>query len=1850
MDASSDPNALKIHVKKKNIMSKWHADDMMDTSIETKIKQYITGAVLPNLNPDAPDDEKWGNELRKVCIMFVNLGIKEQQLLAAARYDEAMSDVHTVLCEVQKSVYQYEGAINKFLMDDKGSTLIACFGLPPGAHENDCERGVLAALKVCDKLYDLNLSASCGLTYGEVFCGIIGNRVRREYTVLGDCVNLSARLMQRATSEGGGVLCDASVAEACGPSLLFTELDAINVKGKSDAVKIFRTYPSDREKYPLPRPVHHGGENAFKPIYKAQKEYYTAQRTLSFLQMYLRHNSLRVAALKNGTMSDSSSRGYMKPVIGSPKRGRKASAVYGGEGGSRFKEFKATDSSPILGSPLSFGDDSRGSMSRRMSGALGNNPARRNSVLTMKLPVMEATASTGRKLKRTTVCGHQPKIHRPTLTPSGLVPIHHATSSGAFGFDRLSSVGEGYNRMSFDESGDEEDSFLSGIPGGVSTSNCVGGRKGSILGGLADYQIFVTVPEDLRIDKFRYDSPCLSGIYLSELSDFEDLKSRVVKLAVQQGRIHEDDKDTMRVALMIMGTRCFLPEENFDVRYLPAFVACSFDMDLDKDDMDLAMRSSDMFSNGGRSGSSASMTFGRCKSSIGMQGNSPRKKTIELMLIKEMEKLNVQNRVGVVKRRLLEHKIRLVDEGKGGVIILEGEPGCGKTELLASFVARTLPNTSATYVTHGASFCGHVKAFGVWGVIVQQFLDLRVTTLEKEDEKLGDGIVEKRTKVLMQELGDSFAEEESTRYRWLLDYVFLLNGVCTVNAPKSDKNAEGGPRTKQKKDSNLIVKALLFRMIKRMATYKSSIIIFDDAMHLSHESWSLALAVANLISSYSKLKEKGGEGKLLLIFSMRPMNHYRSRYESVSPDYDDLVDADNVSFLKLGGMPPEEVEDLICEKLGTNVRQISQDLFQFLEERAIGNPFIAVEIVNALQSMRDALVYTPISDGLDDEEEEEGGEEEGGDKSKGRASMIISNLPTGMLSGSPTENDHGFGGRKGNFYLEVGLNKDFSPNKMLYLEKVMSTFGARLDRLNSCQLGILKVASVVAKFYQKKLPRKFDGLTFTWSALKEVYPVAGHRAHLASELESLDDSGIFMMITKEVHDLTGMKDYVFRFSYAAMCDCVQSRMLKDQKAQLEEAVVKYETLMDKARRSQHMKKMNEAGGKDAASVCMKEGLMHIQRRRTFTMTMKFKRRMQTGGEWKDRFCILKKDGLYMYKERGDEKETQVVFLVGAKAEIEKNFDGVPGEEKTPGIKENCCFRIDAKSYEKNGKKYDSYRTFVLAAENKEEMDDWIYMIRYVIESIEAAKMKVDGRDKRALSRRSLSKEMSKNIMYKSPGNGGIVDNDDPETLEGEGDMRLVVSIKRGEELINPEAFGTSNPYCTLILDDQHCRTGTPKSSSVNPIWDEDFVFPVELHQWVDSGLKIQIWNRDIHLSDDFLGYVDVDLAALIPEDTPVDSKLDAEVAAAKKNGETQFGGLDGVSNGVRAQGKELWLDLNAKKKSQTARGMLMIHIYLLMPGSTRKKCEAAGGVDKFRQLLQTEVLDAGAEERDRKVREELERNKVREMASISFEELLGDEEEDSEGGDGDLDGVGDRAEGDKAEAKEEEEGANFEGANFEGAEEGGANGGRRSSSVVKRASNGSAIAAKRMSVSVMSQKPYMESKNEKMRARDSYIDKALEKVGMKMEGGGARTRLKHAHSMDSSVTTLTTNNRGASKLVGAVLKTEQLLQNLLDKMRGGKDEGGEVKGQLEDIIQTIRSVEDFELEIQREEFKRGGLDGKREAHWSTLKRVVGIDRKSLMQLDEKDKKWLAANYTRDNVDEGSENGSSLYGGGGKRDR
>ena len=66
-----------------------------------------------------------------------------------------------------------------------------------------------------DAIRALGWRVSIGVTTGTAFCGEIGSDARREYTVMGDTVNLAARLMQ---ASGGGILCDEATASRASPA------------------------------------------------------------------------------------------------------------------------------------------------------------------------------------------------------------------------------------------------------------------------------------------------------------------------------------------------------------------------------------------------------------------------------------------------------------------------------------------------------------------------------------------------------------------------------------------------------------------------------------------------------------------------------------------------------------------------------------------------------------------------------------------------------------------------------------------------------------------------------------------------------------------------------------------------------------------------------------------------------------------------------------------------------------------------------------------------------------------------------------------------------------------------------------------------------------------------------------------------------------------------------------------------------------------------------------------------------------------------------------------------------------------------------------------------------------------------------------------------------------------------------------------------------------------------------------------------------------------------------------------------------------------------------------------------
>jgi adenylate cyclase len=137
------------------------------------------------------------------------------------------------------------GIINKF----GGDSLLAVFGSPLNAMADHARRAVLAALRMRAALAEFNreqaaselpeLRVGFGLATGELVAGNVGSSRKLEYTVIGDPVNLAARLQELTTSLGAVVLASPRTAALAGDVATFRSLGEIEVRGRAGHVEVF---------------------------------------------------------------------------------------------------------------------------------------------------------------------------------------------------------------------------------------------------------------------------------------------------------------------------------------------------------------------------------------------------------------------------------------------------------------------------------------------------------------------------------------------------------------------------------------------------------------------------------------------------------------------------------------------------------------------------------------------------------------------------------------------------------------------------------------------------------------------------------------------------------------------------------------------------------------------------------------------------------------------------------------------------------------------------------------------------------------------------------------------------------------------------------------------------------------------------------------------------------------------------------------------------------------------------------------------------------------------------------------------------------------------------------------------------------------------------------------------------------------------------------------------------------------------------------------------------------------------------------------------------------------------------
>jgi adenylate cyclase len=193
-------------------------------------------------------------ELRPAVALFLQFGGIDYDTDEAAQIK-----LDTYIRATQKIVSSYEGALLQLSIGDKGSYLYAAFGAPL-AHEDDAARAAAVALELRATTgeFDFVDCVQIGISQGRMRTGAYGGTLRRTYGVIGDDVNLAARLMQFAAS--GQILANKVAYQASAGAFEWEQLPDISVKGKAEPVPVFslvgrkarRTSPLLEARYALP--------------------------------------------------------------------------------------------------------------------------------------------------------------------------------------------------------------------------------------------------------------------------------------------------------------------------------------------------------------------------------------------------------------------------------------------------------------------------------------------------------------------------------------------------------------------------------------------------------------------------------------------------------------------------------------------------------------------------------------------------------------------------------------------------------------------------------------------------------------------------------------------------------------------------------------------------------------------------------------------------------------------------------------------------------------------------------------------------------------------------------------------------------------------------------------------------------------------------------------------------------------------------------------------------------------------------------------------------------------------------------------------------------------------------------------------------------------------------------------------------------------------------------------------------------------------------------------------------------------------------------------------------------------
>jgi len=201
--------------------------------------QHVSPAVVERLL-DSPAE--FAGETREICVMFLDI----RNFTAAARErapEEVVAFLNDAFAFMIEAVDRNQGFINKFL----GDGFMAVFGAPlddPAA----ARHGVAAAREILAEIDRRGLGEGAwplrvgiGLHIGPAVTGNVGSPRRKEFTAIGDTVNLASRLEQLTKEHGARLIVSGQIIAALGETAgIATPLDGVMLKGYAQPLRAWQ--------------------------------------------------------------------------------------------------------------------------------------------------------------------------------------------------------------------------------------------------------------------------------------------------------------------------------------------------------------------------------------------------------------------------------------------------------------------------------------------------------------------------------------------------------------------------------------------------------------------------------------------------------------------------------------------------------------------------------------------------------------------------------------------------------------------------------------------------------------------------------------------------------------------------------------------------------------------------------------------------------------------------------------------------------------------------------------------------------------------------------------------------------------------------------------------------------------------------------------------------------------------------------------------------------------------------------------------------------------------------------------------------------------------------------------------------------------------------------------------------------------------------------------------------------------------------------------------------------------------------------------------------------------------------